>query len=151
MVSKAVVVIGGTSGAGRSIVEYLARNNYEVLAVGRNCKQSKISNCEFFKADISNRKDLLKLKKKLIELENLYAVIHNVGGSYGLKDISSDHTIYEKLIFINFLSIGELNSVLIPKLLSQKSNRLIYNQLYQVYFVKHLRKSPLPYQVLICL
>ncbi len=104
---KIVLVTGGTSGIGKSVVEELLKNDYIVIINSNDDKGSNQitdSNAYFFKADISNPDDILKMKNWIVEkFGRLDFLVANAGIlplPCGIDDITDNNI--DKTINVNF-------------------------------------------------
>lgn len=87
--NKVVIITGGTSGIGEATAELLAEEGANVIVVGRDADrghsvQAKLNtigkNCHFFKADVSNKDDIKRLRKYIDEkFGRLDALFNNAG------------------------------------------------------------------------
>ena len=115
MNKKCVLITGSSSGLGKSLIEKYASNNYNVVITYLTHKNEALkleddikekynieTLCE--KLDISNEKDIINLKNKVIEkFKTIDILINNTS-------ISND-TLFEDKTKENFMRILEVNLV----------------------------------------
>lgn len=87
--NKVVIITGGTSGIGEATAELLAEEGANVIVVGRDADrghsvQAKLNtigkNCHFFKADVSNKDDIKRLRNYVDgKFGRLDALFNNAG------------------------------------------------------------------------
>lgn len=87
--NKVVIITGGTSGIGEATAELLAEEGANVIVVGRDADrghsvQAKLNtigkNCHFFKADVSNKDDIKRLRNYIDgKFGRLDALFNNAG------------------------------------------------------------------------
>jgi len=122
-----IVINGSTSGLGRVLAEYYSGLGFELICLGKNkTKMSKLkkkinNNNFFFTGDLSNNKNLKKLKLDLSKIDKISAVIHCMGGGFGLKDNLLSKKNFFELFDKNLFIQSEINNLLIKKNLKNKS------------------------------
>ncbi len=100
--TKQALVIGGTSGIGRSVSELLLEEGIEVHLVGRNPEKiADSSNLIKHKVDITSSSDVENLIKEIEGLNNLKYLI-NASGIFGPKPFL-EHTVsdYDSYLDLN--------------------------------------------------
>lgn len=133
MNKKNVLITGGNSGLGKSIVYKYAKNNYNVIFTYLNneSEANKIKediinnyniNCSFYKCDISNEEDINNLYNNIInEYNSIDILINNAGIA-----IDSDFDMKTKDSFIKILDTNLIGIFL----LSKKFGNLMYQNKY---------------------
>lgn len=131
---KLVVITGATSGIGYFTARKYASHGANLLCVNRNRGKSKalcgeIENefkvkCDYLIADLSILADIHRAAEELAGLEPpIDVLIHNAGVYLRKKQLTPDGL--EKVFAVNYLSSFIINYILLKKLKSQKSSRII--------------------------
>ena len=83
---KKILIVGGTSELGQYLSNLFSKQKNEVYIAGRKFSSEKFSpDVKFFKTDILKPKSLNNFIKKIKNID-FDIVIHNIGGSLGLRD-----------------------------------------------------------------
>ena len=126
--NKKILIIGGTSGLGKSITKEFISKKFEVYVIARNkSKNSLFKKVKFYECDVSKNDDLNNLikvfkKRKL----NFSHVIHNVGGSQKIYDYDASSIDYEKVWRSNFGYVVDLNNFVFKNMIKKKWGRIIH-------------------------
>ncbi len=122
---KKILIIGGTSGLGIELTKFFLNNKYDLYILGRRIPKKFEKKVNFFKINIFED---LKFKKVLAKInkENFDIIIHNIGGSLGIKNINSNLGDYQKLWFFNLGYAIQINNLLLPKMKKKKWGRVIH-------------------------
>lgn len=128
-----ILINGASSGLGKFLAEYYSSAGNDLICVGKN--RSKILNLKkkitgknyFFYGDLSNDKILLKLKKNLIKIKDIDAIIHCMGGGFGIKDDLLSKENFLELFNKNLFIQSEINNLVIKeKVKKKKSLKIIH-------------------------
>lgn len=117
---KKILITGGTGFIGEHLMKKISKSNNNLLVVSRKSLKSENKNVRYLKADLSSKKDLIKIKKDLGKCDILISMsaITPKGGEQGL---------FENDIKDNFLS----NVLLLPFLKNVK--KIIFLSSIDVY------------------
>ena len=132
---RLVVITGATSGIGFATARKYASRGADILCVNRNEKSSQElcetlarefgTQCSFLIADFSRVSEVRAVAKQLSCLDrNIDVFIHNAGVYITNRTLTEDH--HEAVFQINYLSTFILNYILLEKLKSQNSGRVLY-------------------------
>ena len=132
--NKLVVITGATSGIGRITAFKYASKGANLLCINRNLEKSKTlkqeienefsTSCDFIIADLSSLNDIYKAGKALSHLTKpIDVLIHNAGVYLTKRELTSDGL--EKVFVVQYLSSLIINYLLMDKLKSQVSSRII--------------------------
>ncbi len=105
-----VLIIGATGGIGKALIDIFYRNNWEILAVGRNqdilkeLKKKYKEKLNIYSLDLENEKNINKFFKE-IEEQDINLLINGAGiGELGhFEDISYENE--KKMIDINIIAL----------------------------------------------
>lgn len=108
MFKKVCVIIGFTSGLGKSLTDNLLKNNlYKLILIGRNKKKvnnlkNKINSSlhEFYVCDLTKIKEIKKLINKLIKVKKIDILINNAGALF----LEKKKILYSRTIMLNYFS-----------------------------------------------
>jgi NAD(P)-dependent dehydrogenase (short-subunit alcohol dehydrogenase family) len=131
---KLVVITGATSGIGYHTARKYASHGANLLCINRNTQKSEALcreiesefgvRCDFRIADLGSLPDIHKVGKELLKLEQpIDVLIHNAGIYLTKRELSPDGI--EKVFVIQHLTSFILNIILMDKLKSQESARII--------------------------
>ena len=123
-----ILINGASSGLGKFLAEYYSSAGNDLICVGKN--RSKILNLKkkitgknyFFYGDLSNDKILLKLKKNLIKIKDIDAIIHCMGGGFGIKDDLLSKKNFLELFNKNLFIQSEINNLVIKEKVKKKNH-----------------------------
>lgn len=131
---KLVVITGATSGIGYYTARKYASHGSNLLCINRNIDKSESLKheiedefgveCRYLIGDLSILKDIFKISKILLEMkDSIDVLIHNAGIYLTKRELTEEGL--EKVFVVNYLSSFIINYLLIDKLKSQKSARII--------------------------
>ena len=131
---KLVVITGATSGIGYHTARKYASHGANLMCINRNPQKSEALcreiesefgvRCDYRIADLSCMPDIHRAGNELLKLEKpIDVLIHNAGIYLTKREISADGI--EKVFVIQHLASFILNFILIDKLKSQESARII--------------------------
>ena len=123
---KKILIVGGTSELGQYLSNLFSKQKNEVYIAGRKFSSEKFSpDVKFFKTDILKPKSLNNFIKKIRNID-FDIVIHNIGGSLGLRDPLNKLEEFKKVWDFNFGYIIPINNILIPRMLKKKWGRIVH-------------------------
>jgi short-subunit dehydrogenase len=130
-----VVITGATSGIGEELAKLYLKNNYTVVALGRNsAKLAELkyyavscgSNCETFDIDLRNFQELQNISKQIVAMfGSIDLVIANAGISAPHSTELPSFEDFKNIIDTNFLSVHALLEPIIPFMKSGSKIALI--------------------------
>jgi len=131
---KLVVITGATSGIGYHTARKYAAHGADLLCINRNMQKSEALcreiesefdvRCDYRIADLSRLADIHEVGNELLKLEKpIDVLIHNAGIYLTKRELSPDGI--EKVFVIQHLASFILNFILMDKLRSQESARII--------------------------
>tara|TARA_B100001063_G_C16749774_1_gene549590 strand:- start:197 stop:907 length:711 start_codon:yes stop_codon:yes gene_type:complete len=123
--SKNILIVGGTSGFGLKITEYYIKKKYKLFIIGRKINQDLNNKVTFYKTDILNEKKFEKVLSK-IKKKNFEIIIHNIGGSLGIKKINSSIKDYQKLWHYNIGYTIKINNLFLDKMKKKNWGRIVH-------------------------
>lgn len=130
MSKKKIVITGGTDGIGLALTRRLVQDEFEIFIIGKNeFKGNKVVNdissskVEFFQCDLSEKEELIKLSKKLINLGKIDCLVNNVGALFEKRE--TNKLGIEKNFALNHLSYFHLSLLLVDKLEEADNPKII--------------------------
>ena len=114
-----VLITGATSGIGKSLVETYKKNDFEVIATGRDeIKLARLKeqypSIRVLSFDITQPKQVLDAA---IEISNIDQLILNAGDCEYMETVNPfDSKLFERIIKTNLLSVGYCLEAFLPKL-----------------------------------
>ena len=130
MLSKNIVITGGTDGIGLAIVEKLIQLNFNIFVIGKDEKKGNklvnsinYSKLDFFKCDLSEKNEINYLIKKLKKIKKIDVLINNAGAVYE-KRLMNDNNV-EKTFSLNHLSYFHLSLGILENLEQSINGRII--------------------------
>ncbi|MCG9761008.1 MULTISPECIES: SDR family NAD(P)-dependent oxidoreductase [Pseudoalteromonas] len=113
-----ILITGATSGIGKGLAEYYAKQSHHVTVCGRNTEVlNELENTVGTKGrafDLTNRDEL---EHNLEDIDGLDLVILNAGGCEYIDNPNQfDGHLFERVMNINVISIGHCLDVLLPKM-----------------------------------
>ena len=130
MIEKNIIITGGTDGIGLALSKRLIKGNYRIFIIGKNEeKGNKIINelnnkkIEFLQCDLSEKEQILRLSKKLNNLNSIDALVNNAGSIFEKRETNSLGI--ERTFALNHLSYFHLSLLLLEKLENSQSPRII--------------------------
>ena len=118
---KRILITGGTSGLGRSLVNEFLANGFEVVALGRQNipVQNKTGTYEYIQCDFSKLDTVKKVGNKLSEDGKEYSYIINNAGILSPPGFHQSENGFELSYQVNFLSHVLLTQLLLPENISK--------------------------------
>ena len=132
---RRAVVIGGTRGIGRAVVEELLELGAEVTIVARQKNdidrlQSEVARrsrkLDGFSADVSTPEGIRTVKQWTENMSApLHILVNNVGTNIRRKSVDYDAAEFDHLMRTNFGSIWEVSRILYPQLKAAQGSSVI--------------------------
>ena len=130
--NKIAIVTGGSRGIGKSIVEKLSLNGYNVILIYNNSYQdaqniaNNNSNISIFKADVSNYDDVKKLVNFAITKFGHVDLLVNNAGIDLIKTIN-DTSIndFDNILKTNLYSVFYSCKEIVPYMIKEKCGHII--------------------------
>ena len=131
---KKILITGASSGLGKILSIYFNKKFKSVICVGGTAKKIKqlknsLKNKDnfFFHGDLTNSAKQKKLMLFLKKHNDINAVIHCLGGGFGLKNELLSKKDLLKLITINLINQSEINNLVIKNMVKKKiSGKIIH-------------------------
>ncbi|MBL7805284.1 MAG: SDR family NAD(P)-dependent oxidoreductase [Saprospiraceae bacterium] len=127
---KTVVITGGTSGIGQVLVEYFAKNNWEVIFTGRNAESAgrildSLSDCKlrFFETDFASFEHVVKTADEIVAQYPVIDVLINNAGVWEMQFKETTDGI-ETNFAVNHLSPMLFTLKLLPRI-NPESGRIL--------------------------
>ncbi len=124
---KLALVTGASRGIGKGISDSLLSENVRVIGISKSDIINKNKNFSFIKCDLSNKKNLFELIKKL-KKESLYPdiIVNNVGGNLGYTDPLKSFEGWKDVSFLNLETSMILNEAFLPIMIKNKWGRVCH-------------------------
>jgi NAD(P)-dependent dehydrogenase (short-subunit alcohol dehydrogenase family) len=123
--NKPILVTGASSGIGKMITDYLARNGNFVYACAR--KQSdiehlnEIENVRSFRLDVTNPADVKQVVNRVeTEGRGLYAIINNAGVTESWPIIATEEEMLHRVFNVNIFGPLRITNALISYLIESQ-------------------------------
>lgn len=132
---KTVLITGATSGIGKVTARKLAKQDFEIVIVGRSNgktkqlvdeikKESANPHIHYLIGDLSNLDDARRVAKEFNEkFEHLHILINNAGCVYQKRELTKEG--YEKTMATNHLSHFVITNLLLDKIKKSATARII--------------------------
>jgi retinol dehydrogenase 13 len=131
---KLVVITGATSGIGYLTARKYASHGANLLCLNRNPKKSEALrreieadfgvSCEYIIADLSSLSDIHRAANELLKIQvPIDVLIHNAGIYLTKREVTPDGI--EEVFAVHYLSSFIINYIVLDKLKSQESARII--------------------------
>lgn len=110
MARKKALVTGGSEGIGRTFIQHLLKQDFDVTAVARNEERLKELKCDYLVADLTTHDGLAETNRKVAS-ENYDLMINNAGfGAFGtFTDIELDRHL--KMLKLNIDALTALSHI----------------------------------------
>ena len=128
---KKIIITGGTDGIGLAITkELIKKDENELIIIGKNYAKGRgvvdklnSDNVEFIQCDLSEKKEIFELSKKLNKLQKIDVLINNAGAIFSKRITNSENI--EKTFALNHLSYFHLSLYLLNKIENSSSGKII--------------------------
>ncbi len=134
--NKTALIIGASKNIGKSISISLAKEKVSLIMVARSReKLTKLkkevdkysTNNIIIQSDLSIKSNIKKLINKINKkCKNIDIIVHNLGGSLGVKDPFSPSSKWLKVWNINLGYLIDINNFFIPKMIHNKWGRIVH-------------------------
>ena len=128
---KNIIITGGTDGIGLAITKELTKNlDNNIIIIGNNKNKGnkvidelQLKNLKFIKCDLSEKKEIYELSKKLNELDKIDVLLNNAGAMFSKREVNSDNI--ERTFALNHLSYFHLSMYLLHSLERSPNGKVI--------------------------
>jgi short-subunit dehydrogenase len=129
-VLKNVIITGASSGIGKELAIYFAKNNWNVIATmlcldhGKEIQNSENIKC--YVLDVTSTKSIIEAKTKILEdYKSIDLVINNAGVGYrSFVELAEDKEI-NHIVDVNYLGVVKMCRAFIPVFRSQNKGHFI--------------------------
>lgn len=119
--NKTIVVTGGTKGIGRAIVDKFAEEGFTVLTCARTEEENLPANVHFFKADMSNKTEVLAFANFVKATVTQVDILVNNTGFFLPGQIHNEiEGTLEAMIETNLYSAYHLTRALVNEMIARK-------------------------------
>jgi NAD(P)-dependent dehydrogenase (short-subunit alcohol dehydrogenase family) len=115
--TKQMLITGGTSGLGRSLVKQFLDNGYTVFTLGRNgiAKKIQSANYTFLECDLADLNEVRKVVEDLVQKKTFFDILINNAGILSPPKFQKTMDGYEFSYQVNFLSHVLLTRLLLDR------------------------------------
>ncbi len=128
--SKVIVITGGSDGLGKTLTEFLAKDNKVIILATNKEKLEKVAsdnNCEFKVCDVSDYASVEKVINDVIKENNKIDVLINNAGLWIQDELDVNDAVRIKSVMeVNLLGVINASKAVIP-CMKQNSDGLIIN------------------------
>ena len=121
---KKVLIIGGSRGIGKKILEDFASLNYDVSYTYNKSKVSNIKNIKSYRLDLNNKKSIDSFLKSLTS-HNFDILINNAAISQKKDFLKLSLYDWQKMFMVNLFSYTLVIKQLLPYMIKKKWGRII--------------------------
>ena len=133
--NKTALVLGASKNIGKTICINLAKEKVSIIMVARS-KEKLLSlkkevdkyskNNVIITTDLSKKNNIKKLINKVNKKHKVDIIIHNLGGSIGIKNTFASSANWQKVWNINLGYSIDINNFFIPKMIKNKWGRIVH-------------------------
>ena len=132
---KNIIITGASNGLGSLISKELSKDGHKLALISRSEKKLKnvIKTChnkdihKFVSVDFQDLEKIeIAIKKIITSFKKIDIIIHVAGGGLGIKNPLPTNEEYLKVFNLNLFSIFEINRLIIPNLVKNKSGTIIH-------------------------
>lgn len=124
MDKKYVLLTGANGGIGKSILEELIKNNFEVISLDLSNSNISELNTKFIKCDVTKKEDLANSLSALSSItSSLFAIVNAIGIFKMQSIIEGSEDDFKKIFDVNFFGIYSINKIMFQLL--QKGSKII--------------------------
>ena len=115
--TKQILITGGTSGLGKSLVKQFLDNGYTVCTLGRNgiAKKIQSANYTFFECDLADLNEVRKVVEDLVQKKLFFDMLINNAGVLSPPQYHKTKDGFEFSYQVNFLSHVLLTRLLLDR------------------------------------
>ena len=120
MESKNIIITGASRGIGFEMVQLLAEQGHQILALSRNRStlekvQRRYKNVHFISIDISEEKELDKVTQFVNKnWKNVDVLVHNAGAIVNKSFVETSTDEFLEVYKVNVFSVAALTKIIIP-------------------------------------
>ena len=126
---KTIVITGGSDGLGKTLTEYLSRENNVVIIATNEEKLKKVAesnNCTYKVCDVSNYKIVENTINEIIKEYNKIDVLINNAGLWIQEELDINNSNRIKLVIeVNLLGTINVSKAVIPNMKENKNGLII--------------------------
>ncbi|KAI5949612.1 hypothetical protein KGF54_005490 [Candida jiufengensis] len=121
-----VLVTGGCSGLGKELVSQLVDKNSKVIVLDINIPEDKDPNVIYYKCDVSNREDVLRIANEIQSTVGIVTVlINNAGITTGKTILDLSYLEIENIIQTNLMSSFYTIKAFLPNMLKLERGYIV--------------------------
>jgi 3-oxoacyl-[acyl-carrier protein] reductase len=132
--NRLALVTGASRGIGKGIAAELAREGARVIMVARSGDALEAARSEMqspashhiFPIDLMAESGIQELAGAIKKLGNLDIIVHNLGGSAGVREVFASAEDWKRVWHFNVGICLELNRLLIPAMIDRRWGRVVH-------------------------
>jgi 3-hydroxy acid dehydrogenase / malonic semialdehyde reductase len=135
MIMKTAFITGASSGIGAATSELLAKNNFKIIACGRNGeklaelknKLAPITEVLTLQFDVKEKQTVFeKISSLPDDWKNIDVLVNSAGNAHGKANIADDETAnWDEMIDANVKGLLYVTKALIPNMMARKTGHII--------------------------
>lgn len=129
MESRVIIVTGGNSGLGKSIVDLLVKDKQNIVLIVSNDDKSNISTKylkNYYQCDISDYNQVIEIFEKIFKkYEKIDVLINNAGILTEGEFNKSSYEMIEKMIKINTIGTMNVTRAIVPSMIEYQKGYII--------------------------